>query len=89
MFMSSLIRWRPILERQVCRQTRHLNSVEIGAVLAVRCLSFLADRSLRVFLSPLFTVRSTCVNGMSPARSVPGLLLPVLGVNGTLLQVVF
>ena len=29
------------------------------------------------------------MNGTSPARSVAGLLLPVLGVNSTLLQVVF
>ena len=42
-----------------------------------------------MLLPLLFAVRCTSVNSMSPARSVAGLFLPVLRVDGTLFQVAF
>ena len=41
-----------------------------------------------MLLSLLFTMLCTNVNDMSPARSVAGLLISVLGVNSRFLQVV-
>ena len=42
-----------------------------------------------MFFPPLLTVLCTNVDGISPARSIAGLLFPILSVDIVLLQVVF